>query len=125
TIAGDSVEFDTKTHVGRLVCNVKMVITSQSQLLGNQNERAGSPRFFSLFFASWLLSCRDNRRIHPVQRQPAQRSRKKKKNNLRTKQIPCSVELRARQPTARSRLRFTRMTRSLIPIKTSASSAVT
>src|SRR5437588_4840073 len=37
-IAGDSVEFDTKTHIGRLVGNVKMVITSQSQLLGNQNE---------------------------------------------------------------------------------------
>jgi hypothetical protein len=37
-IAGDSVEFDTKTHTGKLVGNVKMVITSQSQLLGNQNE---------------------------------------------------------------------------------------
>src|SRR2546423_3698457 len=37
-IAGDSVEFDTKTHIGRLVGNVKMVITSQSQLLGNQNQ---------------------------------------------------------------------------------------
>ena len=37
-IAGDSVEFDTNTHTGRLVGNVKMVITSQSQLLGNQNE---------------------------------------------------------------------------------------
>ena|ERR1700687_4204604 len=37
-IAGDSVEFDTSTHTGKLVGNVKMVITSQSQLLGNQNE---------------------------------------------------------------------------------------
>jgi hypothetical protein len=37
-IAGDSVEFDTNTHTGKLVGNVKMVITSQSQLLGNQNE---------------------------------------------------------------------------------------
>ena len=37
-IAGDSVEFDTNTHTGKLVGNVKMVITSQSQLLGNQNQ---------------------------------------------------------------------------------------
>ena len=37
-IAGDSVEFDTNTHTGKLVGNVKMVITSQSQLLNNQNE---------------------------------------------------------------------------------------
>jgi lipopolysaccharide assembly outer membrane protein LptD (OstA) len=37
-IAGDSVEFDTNTHSGKLVGNVKMVITSQSQLLGNQNQ---------------------------------------------------------------------------------------
>ena len=37
-IAGDSVEFDTNTHTGKLVGNVKMVITSQSQLLGNQKE---------------------------------------------------------------------------------------
>lgn len=37
-IAGDSVEFDTNTRTGKLVGNVKMVITSQSQLLGNQNE---------------------------------------------------------------------------------------
>ena len=37
-IAGDSVEFDTNTRVGKLVGNVKMVITSQSKLLGNQNE---------------------------------------------------------------------------------------
>src|SRR5881394_818510 len=35
-ISGDSVEFDTNTHTGKLVGNVKMVITSQSQLLGNQ-----------------------------------------------------------------------------------------
>jgi hypothetical protein len=37
-IAGDSVEFDTNTHTGKLVGNVKMVITSQSNLFGNQNE---------------------------------------------------------------------------------------
>src|SRR5438270_2772176 len=37
-IAGDSVQFDTNTHTGKLVGNVKMVITTQSQLLGNQNE---------------------------------------------------------------------------------------
>jgi hypothetical protein len=37
-IAGDSVEFDTNTRIGRMVGNVKMVITSQSQLLGNPNE---------------------------------------------------------------------------------------
>jgi len=36
-IAGDSVEFDTNSRVGKLVGNVKMVITSQSKLL-NQNE---------------------------------------------------------------------------------------
>jgi hypothetical protein len=37
-IAGDSVEFDTNTRTGKLVGNVKMEITSQSQLLKNQNE---------------------------------------------------------------------------------------
>jgi lipopolysaccharide assembly outer membrane protein LptD (OstA) len=37
-IVGDSVEFDTNTRTGKLVGNVKMVITSQSQLLKNQNE---------------------------------------------------------------------------------------
>jgi lipopolysaccharide assembly outer membrane protein LptD (OstA) len=37
-IAGDSVEFDTNTRTGKLVGNVKMLITSQSQLLGNQSE---------------------------------------------------------------------------------------
>src|SRR5437762_3391059 len=37
-ISGDSVELDTNTHTGKLVGNVKMVITRQSQLLGNQNE---------------------------------------------------------------------------------------
>src|ERR1700730_9164341 len=36
--AGDSVEFDTNTRIGRMVGHVKMVITNQSQLLGNQNE---------------------------------------------------------------------------------------
>jgi hypothetical protein len=37
-IAGDSVEFDTNTRIGRMVGHVKMLITSQSQLLGNQSE---------------------------------------------------------------------------------------
>lgn len=37
-IVGDSVEFDTDTRVGKLVGNVKMVITSQSKLLANPNE---------------------------------------------------------------------------------------
>lgn|SRR5262249_15378509 len=37
-IAGDSVEFDTNTRTGKLIGNVKMVITSQSQLLANPNE---------------------------------------------------------------------------------------
>src|ERR1044072_8811222 len=37
-IVGDSVEFDTNTRTGRLLGHVKMVITSQSQLLNNQNE---------------------------------------------------------------------------------------
>ncbi|HVI83622.1 MAG TPA: hypothetical protein VM717_12900 [Chthoniobacterales bacterium] len=37
-IAGDSVEFDTDTRTGKLIGNVKMVITSQSQLLKNPNE---------------------------------------------------------------------------------------
>jgi hypothetical protein len=37
-IAGDAVEFDTNTHTGKLVGNVKMVVKSQSNLLGNQNE---------------------------------------------------------------------------------------
>jgi len=37
-IAGDSVEFDTSTRTGKLLGNVKMVITSQSQLLANPNE---------------------------------------------------------------------------------------
>ena len=37
-ISGDSVEFDTATRSGKLVGNVKMVITSQSQLLANPNE---------------------------------------------------------------------------------------
>ncbi|HST29902.1 MAG TPA: hypothetical protein VLK27_03575 [Chthoniobacterales bacterium] len=37
-IVGDSVEFDTNSRVGKLVGNVKMVITSQTKLLNNQNE---------------------------------------------------------------------------------------
>ena len=36
-IAGDSVEFDTNTRTGRLLGNVKMVITTQSQLI-NPNQ---------------------------------------------------------------------------------------
>jgi len=37
-ISGDSVEFDTNTRTGRLLGNVKMVITTQSQLLANPNQ---------------------------------------------------------------------------------------
>ena len=37
-IAGDSVEFDTNTRIGRMAGNVKMTITSQSKLLANPNE---------------------------------------------------------------------------------------
>jgi hypothetical protein len=37
-VAGDSVEFDTNARTSKLIGNVKMVITSQSQLLGNPNE---------------------------------------------------------------------------------------
>ena len=37
-IVGDSVQFDTNARTGKMMGNVKMVITSQSQLLGNQNE---------------------------------------------------------------------------------------
>jgi len=37
-IVGDSVEFDTNTRAGKLIGHVKMVITSQSQLLNNPNE---------------------------------------------------------------------------------------
>ncbi len=37
-ISGDSVEFDTNTRSGKLLGNVKMVITSQSQLLANPSE---------------------------------------------------------------------------------------
>src|SRR6266480_243052 len=37
-IAGDSVQFDTNTRTGRLICNVKMVITDQSRLKGQGNE---------------------------------------------------------------------------------------
>jgi hypothetical protein len=37
-IEGDSVEFDTNTRTGKLFGNVKMVITSQSKLLNNQNQ---------------------------------------------------------------------------------------
>src|SRR5438477_879931 len=37
-IEGDSVEFDTNTREGKMVGNVKMIITSQSKLLPNQNQ---------------------------------------------------------------------------------------
>ena len=37
-IVGDSVEFDTNSRLGKLFGNVKMVLTSQSKLLNNQNQ---------------------------------------------------------------------------------------
>ena len=37
-IAGDSVQFDTNTRTGRLIGNVKMVITDRSHLAGKTNE---------------------------------------------------------------------------------------
>jgi hypothetical protein len=37
-IAGDSVQFDTNTKTGRLIGNVKMVITDRSHLTGKTNE---------------------------------------------------------------------------------------
>ena len=37
-IVGDAVQFDTNTRTGKMMGNVKMVITSQSQLLGNQTK---------------------------------------------------------------------------------------
>jgi len=37
-IAGDSVQFDTNTRTGRLIGNVKMVITDRSRLKGQGNE---------------------------------------------------------------------------------------
>lgn len=37
-IAGDSVQFNTNTRTGRLIGNVKMVITDQSRLKGQGNE---------------------------------------------------------------------------------------
>src|SRR5436190_23254023 len=37
-IAGDSVEFDTNTKTGRLIGNVTMVITGQSQLAGKTSQ---------------------------------------------------------------------------------------
>src|SRR5436309_14091018 len=36
-IVGDSVQFDTNTRTGRLIGNVKMVITEQSHLTGKTN----------------------------------------------------------------------------------------
>src|SRR5216117_3847955 len=38
-IVGDSVQFDTNTKTGRLVGNVKMVITEQSHLTGKPDEK--------------------------------------------------------------------------------------
>src|SRR5438128_9123007 len=37
-IVGDSVQFDTSTHTGKLIGNVKMVITDQSHLAGKPND---------------------------------------------------------------------------------------
>src|SRR6266513_1512806 len=37
-IAGDSVQFDTNTRTGRLIGNVKMVITNQSSLAGKTSQ---------------------------------------------------------------------------------------
>ncbi len=37
-IAGDAVHFDTNARTGRLIGNVKMVITDQSHLMGKTNE---------------------------------------------------------------------------------------
>jgi hypothetical protein len=37
-ITGDSVQFDTNARTGQMMGNVKMVITSQSQLLENQTK---------------------------------------------------------------------------------------
>jgi Lipopolysaccharide-assembly, LptC-related len=37
-IAGDSMQFDTNTRTGRLIGNVKMVITDRSHLSGKTNE---------------------------------------------------------------------------------------
>jgi hypothetical protein len=38
-IAGDSVQFDTNTRTGRLIGNVKMVISSKSQLTEKPDEK--------------------------------------------------------------------------------------
>jgi hypothetical protein len=38
SIAGDSLEFDTKSRTGRLIGNVKMVITDQSHFIGKTSE---------------------------------------------------------------------------------------
>jgi len=37
-IVGDSIRFDTNTRTGRMIGNVKMVITSQSQLMQQKKE---------------------------------------------------------------------------------------
>lgn len=38
SIEGDSVQFDTNTRTGRMIGNVKMIITGQSQLIKTSNE---------------------------------------------------------------------------------------
>jgi hypothetical protein len=37
-IVGDSVQFDTNTHTGKMIGNVKMIITDQSHLTAKPNE---------------------------------------------------------------------------------------
>jgi len=37
-IVGDSVEFDTNTHTGKMIGNVKMVVTDQSRVSGEPSE---------------------------------------------------------------------------------------
>ena len=37
-VVGDSVQFDTNTRTGKLIGNVKMVITDQSRFTGKTNE---------------------------------------------------------------------------------------
>jgi hypothetical protein len=37
-IVGDAIEFDTNTRTGRMIGNVKMIITSQSQLIQQSKE---------------------------------------------------------------------------------------
>jgi len=37
-IVGDSVQFDTNTHTGKMIGNVKMVVTDQARFSGKTNE---------------------------------------------------------------------------------------